>query len=104
MLNHCGGLCLKLFQITDGGKISAQMCTLCDGTHYFSETLDEHNRAVVKFQKSRVINYRSSPDLQSELMPAEESVLTPVATPVAKPLASPIAKPIGVLETTEGDK
>ena len=75
-----------------------------DGTHYFSETLDEHNRAVVKFQKSRVINYRSSPDLQSELMPAEESVLTPVATPVAKPLASPIAKPIGVLETTEGDK
>ena len=32
-----------------------------DGTHYFSKTLEEHNRAVVKFQKERVKGYRSSP-------------------------------------------
>lgn len=33
-----------------------------DGTHYFSKTLEEHNRAVTKFQKQRVIDYRSSPN------------------------------------------
>ncbi len=32
-----------------------------DGTHYFSATLDEHENAVQKYQKSRRSNYRSSP-------------------------------------------
>ncbi len=32
-----------------------------DGTHYFSESLQEHNEAVRKFQKVRRSNYRSSP-------------------------------------------
>lgn len=32
-----------------------------DGTHYFSETIDEHNEAVRKFQKIRRSDYRSSP-------------------------------------------
>lgn len=32
-----------------------------DGTHYFSETLEQHNRAVNKFQKNRRKDYRSVP-------------------------------------------
>lgn len=33
-----------------------------DGSHYFSETLEEHNKAVTKYQrKRRAKNYRSSP-------------------------------------------
>lgn len=32
-----------------------------DGTHYFSETLREHEKAVNKYQKQRRQNYRSTP-------------------------------------------
>ncbi len=32
-----------------------------DGSHYFSATLDEHEKAVTKYQRSRRQNYRSSP-------------------------------------------
>ena len=32
-----------------------------DGTHVFSRTLDEHNRAVREFQLKRREDYRSSP-------------------------------------------
>jgi UPF0755 protein len=33
-----------------------------DGSHYFSETLEEHERAVKQYQLKRVENYRSSPN------------------------------------------
>ncbi len=33
-----------------------------DGSHYFSATLDEHLKAVQKYQLQRRANYRSSPD------------------------------------------
>lgn len=32
-----------------------------DGSHYFSSTLEEHNKAVTEYQKKRRENYRSSP-------------------------------------------
>jgi UPF0755 protein len=32
-----------------------------DGTHEFSRTLDEHNRAVTRYQRHRAEDYRSSP-------------------------------------------
>jgi UPF0755 protein len=32
-----------------------------DGSHYFSETLKEHNRAVQQYQINRRKDYRSSP-------------------------------------------
>lgn len=32
-----------------------------DGSHHFSVTLDEHNRAVNRYQRNRVEGYRSSP-------------------------------------------
>lgn len=32
-----------------------------DGTHYFSATLEEHEKAVKRYQKSRRSDYRSSP-------------------------------------------
>lgn len=32
-----------------------------DGSHYFSATLDEHEKAVTKYQRSRRKDYRSSP-------------------------------------------
>ncbi len=38
-----------------------------DGRSHFSETLEEHNRAVVQYQKSgRVENYRSAPPIESD--------------------------------------
>ncbi len=37
-----------------------------DGTHQFSATIEEHNRAVVKYQKRRRENYRSSPEMGAE--------------------------------------
>lgn len=38
-----------------------------DGRSHFSETLEEHNRAVVRYQKSgRVENYRSAPPIESD--------------------------------------
>lgn len=33
-----------------------------DGTHHFSATLEEHQKAVKKYQKSRRTDYRSSPE------------------------------------------
>lgn len=32
-----------------------------DGSHYFSSSLEEHNNAVIQYQKKRRDNYRSSP-------------------------------------------
>lgn len=36
-----------------------------DGTHHFSATLEEHNRAVTKYQKKRRKNYQSAPLLNN---------------------------------------
>lgn len=36
-----------------------------DGSHYFSETLEEHNRAVKQYQLTRRADYRSSPAANS---------------------------------------
>lgn len=33
-----------------------------DGSHHFSDTLTEHNRAVARYQLKRAKNYRSSPE------------------------------------------
>ncbi len=38
-----------------------------DGTHYFSETLQQHNRAVEIFQKNRRKDYRSTPPKNTEV-------------------------------------
>ncbi len=43
-----------------------------DGTHYFSATIEEHNRAVVKYQKRRRENYRSSPASSDATSSGEE--------------------------------
>ncbi len=32
-----------------------------DGTHHFSNTVEEHNKAVIRYQKNRRRDYRSSP-------------------------------------------
>lgn len=37
-----------------------------DGTHEFTATLAEHNRAVVRYQKKRQAAYRSAPPAQAE--------------------------------------
>ncbi|MFL0808911.1 MAG: endolytic transglycosylase MltG [Agarilytica sp.] len=48
-----------------------------DGTHYFSVTNEEHNRAVRKYQKKRKENYRSAPPTATPL-----ATLPPSTTPV----------------------
>ncbi|MFC3609059.1 endolytic transglycosylase MltG [Stutzerimonas tarimensis] len=40
-----------------------------DGSHQFSDTLDEHNRAVRAYQLNRRADYRSSPPPQSSVSP-----------------------------------
>ncbi|WP_086931336.1 endolytic transglycosylase MltG [Agarilytica rhodophyticola] len=37
-----------------------------DGSHHFSKSLDEHNRAVAKYQKKRRKNYRSAPAVSQD--------------------------------------
>jgi UPF0755 protein len=47
-----------------------------DGTHQFSRTLQEHNRAVQEYQHNRQDDYRSWPAAPAEetVSPAEEAV------------------------------
>jgi UPF0755 protein len=40
-----------------------------DGSHYFSSTLEEHNRAVQQYQRQRRTDYRSSPSPAVERQP-----------------------------------
>jgi len=74
-----------------------------DGSHEFSKTLDEHNRAVNFYQRHRADGYRSAPGAQPAapaMAATPQGAATPTAaTPTAKPAetkaaeAKPAAKP-----------
>ncbi len=68
-----------------------------DGTHEFSASLDEHNRAVNRFQRRRMEGYQSAPQTAGAQSAGPE-LLRPVAPPPKpepKPEAKPADKPTG---------